>query len=286
MNRSNGNNARAKAVKRTHRNQRVLNDGQTKKNYNMQTLTRKQFTDFYHETLIELGMGPTDEGYSRWAENNGTNEAWENIREGFGAHKPGTVGHYLAGNELSPDAYDNVNDAKEIERRYRTPNGDELVTFGMGEGLIIVMPSGHSSFKSTLIDDFLANPGEREDGWEIYYEEPPDVLYLKDDDDWKAWVSEDVQNYYDQENYYTWTEDYCDHDTNVKVTAGDKTEYAKAPPTHGHREAAMAYLEQWSPPNQPQRLEFTTTTVSYTSESDGAENKWLWSNGQLALVSD
>ena len=252
----------------------------------MQTLTRKQFRDFYHETLIDMGMGFKDEDYSRWAENNGTDEACDHIREGFGAGKPGTVGHYLTGKQISPDGYDKVNNDKEIESRYWTPNGAEMVTFGLGEGLIIVMPSGYSSFKSMLIDDFLSDPVEQEDGWELYYKSAPDELYLKGDDDWKAWVSEDVQNYYDRENFYAWNQDYCDHDANIKVTVGDKTEYSKAPPTHGHREAATAYLEQWSLPNQPKRLEFTTTTVSYTSEFDGAESKWLWSNGQLELVSD
>ena len=67
-----------------------------------------------------------------------------------------TVGHWISKRSLSPESYDSINDDQEIEQRFRTPSGDEMIVFGMGEGRIINVRSGGGSlFESGDINEYL-----------------------------------------------------------------------------------------------------------------------------------
>ena len=248
----------------------------------MQTLTRKQFTDFYNATLIEMGLGPDDNTDPRtWAAENGTDEAWTNIREGLHAHKPGTVGHYIAGQEICPEGYDEINDEQDVESFYRTATGDEMMVYGLGTGLIIVSANGGSHHEATDIEDYLAVPSNSD--WEEYSEPTKDELYLKDDDDWKDWVHIDTQAWFDAGDYYDWSpERDRSHNDAVCVIerAAEKTVYAKHPPGANRLHVAEAYMENYDHNGIDGPVTFT---IEFLNDDDSVydTSTWTWENGKL-----
>ena len=174
-------------------------------------------------------MDPIGLNYQNWAQSNRLDEAWERFGKSFDASPPGSVGHYLAGNAISPQSYDKLHDGQMIERRFRKKMGDEMLSFALGMALIIVAAGGGSRCKAADIGDFLSERSDND--WEEFYEEAPNELYLPKAADWQEWVNIDVPRYYEEETFYEQSENHCKCDTNVTDTIGDTTEYAKAPPS-------------------------------------------------------
>jgi hypothetical protein len=71
-----------------------------------------------------------------------------------------TVRQYIQEHDLSPEGYDDINDDQEIESIYRTPAGDEMIVFGLGQGQIVNPRGGGSVAQNGDIADFLSLPNE------------------------------------------------------------------------------------------------------------------------------